>query len=381
MIDKEELLNLLTEEDIIKIMMDNGSEYPKPDRNGNLYFTTICHGGDKHKLHYFKDSNLFTCYTNCGSMSLFDVLMNANNWEFKEAFKYILKFKNIKDTYSKGKGLQVSNVEITDLEFLDKHLYTHKKQTINLPAFDKHILNIFDSYFPDAWVKEGILPEIMKYYGVKFYFSQFKGIIPHLDINGNLVGIKARNFLEHEVKAGKKYIPITIQGLTYRYPNNFNLYGLYQNKENIRMRKKAIIFESEKSIWRYASIYGQENNIALASLGMHLCLYQRDLLLDLDVNEVVIAYDMQYELEYIINAEDKSTKKYKEYINYIKNLLKIAKMFMNYCTVSLMLCWDKRLDYKDSPIDKGKEVFEELYKERYIVDNIEELEEWVNGEI
>src|SRR3712207_7282086 len=38
-----------------------GSEHPKSDSQGNLYFTTICHGGNKHKLHYFNDSKLFRC--------------------------------------------------------------------------------------------------------------------------------------------------------------------------------------------------------------------------------------------------------------------------------------------------------------------------------
>src|SRR3712207_9253154 len=72
-----------------------GSEHPKSDSQGNLYFTTICHGGNKHKLHYFNDSKLFRCYTNCGTMSLYDLIMNVNGWNFSQAFKYVAEYKGI----------------------------------------------------------------------------------------------------------------------------------------------------------------------------------------------------------------------------------------------------------------------------------------------
>lgn len=379
MIDREELLELITVEDVIKILTDMGSEYPKLDPNGNLYFITVCHGGDSYKLHFFTESKFFMCYTCCGSMSLFDVLMNINEWSFSEAFGYVKRFKGIKDTIKLKKGLQKNTSENQDLIFLNKHLYIPNKQQIKLPAFNKNILRIFDSYYPNAWLNEGIKEEIMNYFGIRFYFNQYKAIIPHIDIHGNLVGIRGRNFFQQEIDTGRKYIPITIQGLTYRYPTQFNLYGIYQNEENIKKFKRVIIFESEKSVQKYASYYGQENNITLASLGMNLTLYQRDMILELGVEEVIIAHDKQYLLEYI-NSDNKNTKQYKEYEKYIKNIIKISKMFINYCNISAILCWDDRLDYKDAPIDKGKEVFEQLCQERYLIDDVDVIEEeMLNG--
>jgi hypothetical protein len=130
----------------------------------------------------------------------------------------------------------------------------------------------------------------------------------------------------------------------------------------------------EKSVLLYASIYGQENNIAVATCGMTFSLYQRDLLISLGITEIIIAYDMQYELDKI-NKQNK--KKWEEYCGYFKRLIKIAKMTMDYCNVSVISCWDDRLNYKDSPIDNGKEIFEQLYKERFLITNIEELEELI----
>ena len=44
MMNRDELLELLTTEDVTKVMMELGSDYPTPDNHGNLYFTTVCHG-------------------------------------------------------------------------------------------------------------------------------------------------------------------------------------------------------------------------------------------------------------------------------------------------------------------------------------------------
>jgi DNA primase len=373
-IEAEDILKLITTEDVIEILTDLGSDYPRSDKQGNLYFTTICHCGDSRKLQYFTDSKFFLCYTNCGSMSVFDLLMNVNHWTFVEALNFLAKCKGI-NPHKKKVGLQEKKYHNEDFEFLDKHLYIPKKhELIELPKFNKDILRIFDDYYPDVWEDEGISEEIARYFGIKFYFNQYKAIIPHLDINGNLIGIRSRNFFQHEVDSGKKYMPITIQGLTYRYPTNFNLYGLYENKNNIRKFKKVVLFESEKSVWKHGSLYGQENNIAVASLGMTLSLYQRDLLLNQGIEELIVCYDKQYLVEYL---DEKDSKEYKEFVKYIRNLIKIAKMFINYCNVSLVLCWDDDLDYKDAPIDKGKEIFEKLMKSRYLVSDIKELEELI----
>jgi hypothetical protein len=366
----------LTTEDVIEIMKDLGSDTYKKDNQGNLYFLNICHGGDGYKLHYFVESKMLMCYTCCGTLSLYDVIMSCKSIDFKDAYKYLCEFKNISLHKKMKIGLQKRVEENKDLDFLKIHLYRKEKQMIKLPAYNKHILNIFDNYMPLSWYKEGIDEDIARYFGIRYYMSQNKAIIPHYDIDGNLVGLRARNFFQHEIESGKKYIPITIQGLTYRYPMNFNLYGIYQNKDNIKRFKKAIIFESEKSVLLYGSYYGQENNITVATSGMSLSLYQRDLLLSLGVEEIVIAYDKQYQLE-LIESEDNTAKAWKEYEGYIKRLIKIVNMFIDYCNVSIIACWDDRLEYKAAPIDHGKETFESLYRERYYVSDIDELKEMI----
>jgi len=354
-------------------MNNLGSEYMK-DEGDHIIFDTICHGSNSKKLWYYKESGLFRCYSSCGSMSLFDLVMNILNIPFKEAFKYIADFKGIDVHGIKPKGIIRREKENTDLKFLRLHRKKNEKRKITLPSYQENILKVFDDYMPSSWVDEGISPSIATYFEIKIYFNQQKAIIPHRDINGQLVGIRSRNFNSWQVDNGLKYMPVRIQGLTYKYPMNFNLYGLYQNKENIRKFKKVIVFESEKSVLLYGSIYGQDNNITVATCGMTFSLYQRDLLISLGVTEIIIAYDMQYELNKI---DKQNKKKWEEYCSYFKRLIKIAKSTMDYCNISIISCWDDRINYKDSPIDKGKEIFEELYKERFLVTNIEELEELI----
>jgi hypothetical protein len=376
--EREELIELITTEDVIEILKDLGSEDYKKDNKGNLYFTTVCHGGDSYKLYYFIDTKFFICFTCCGSMSIFDVIMSAKNIDFKEAYEYICQFKNISISKKLRYGIQKKEAENQDLNFLNLCSFKRKENKIVLPQYDDYILNMFDDYIPLSWYEEGISEEVSTYFKIKYYINQNRAIIPHYDILGSLVGIRSRSFNKTDIDNGRKYMPIIIQGLTYKYPMNYNLFGIYQNKNNIKQFRKVIMFESEKSVMLYGSYYGQENNIALATCGMTISSYQKDLLLSLGIEEIIICFDKQYQLEIIEDENvDKNSKPWKEYENYIKRLIKISEMFMDYCNVSIVVCWDNRLDYKDAPIDKSKEVFEQLYKERYYVTDLQELKEMI----
>ena len=379
--DRDSLLEVISPEDVISIMEDLGTDYIKDKTNDNqMYFRTVCHGGEKYKLLFYKDSLLFNCLTEDGIMSLYDVIMGALQCSFAESYQYILKFKGIKNDFSKGKGIINRNKrEIEDLEFLERHLFKLNKKDINLPTYDDSVLTIFDNYYPSVWEDEGLSPQEMQYFGIKMYFSQMKAILIHRNLEGNIIGIRGRSFFKRDIEAGKKYMPLTIQGLTYRHPTGLSLYGLYENIVNIQKIKKCILFEGEKSVIKYGSYYGRDNNIALATLGTNISLYQQQTILDMGVKEVIVAYDKQYIFE-LIESEDKDLKivkkAIKEYNAYIKKLIKMYKLFSNYCTFSVIFCNDDiTLDYKDSPIDKGKEVFNELYSNRIVIESIEELEE------
>nr|DAH73329.1 MAG TPA: DNA primase [Caudoviricetes sp.] len=379
--DRESLLELITIEDIIKLMQKFGAnEYKKDSSSDGLIFPTICHNSDSHKfkLYYYPSTKLFHCYTSCGSMSLYDFIMKMNGWReddkgFSKAYQFLAEFKgvNVNGVMSKGRGFITRQTEIEDIDFLDKHLYTPHRQKIQLPAYNENVLKIFSNYYPSTWEDEGISPEEMEYFGIKCYFNQKKAIIPNRDINGRLIGIRGRSFSREVVEQGKKYMPVTIQGLTYRCPTGVSLYGIYENKDNIQRLKKAFLWEGEKSVYHQGTFLGRRNNTGVATLGTNFTTIQRDMLLDLGVEEVVICYDKQFEWWRIDKKEKEAIK---EYNDYIRKLMKIYKLFAPYCTVSVLYCNDdEMLGYKDAPCDKGKETFLELYRDRVIL-NLEMLE-------
>lgn len=373
MIDRDDLLDLIDTNDIKEIMKDLGSNYCNDSKSSEIIFSSICHDSNSHKLYYYPDTKLFHCYSRCGTMTLYDLIMQVLGFEkFIEAFNYVLKFKGISNNGNRPKGLKTTYSEIQDMEFLRKHKYDNKKKNYILPSYDNNILKVFDEYYPSAWEEEGLTPNEMQYFGIRFYFSQYKAIIPIRDINGNLIGIRGRAFYQWEVDSGKKYMPVTIQNITYRYPTGMSLYGIYENQYNIKRLKRCIFFEGEKSVIKYGSYYGRENNIALASFGTTISKYHRMLVLNLGIREITIAYDKQYIFS-LIEKKDKDS--IEEYNKYIKKIMKIYNLFNNYCLVSLVYCDnDKDLEYKDAPIDQGKETFTKLYQDRILINDIKELE-------
>ena len=80
------------------------------------------------------------------------------------------------------------------------------------------------------------------------------------------------------------------------------------------------------------------------------------LLLDCGAEEVVIAFDKQY--------QELNTKESKQWST---KLTKLHNKYKNDCVVSFL--WDKGtlLGYKDAPIDQGKDTFLCLFKNRIIL--------------
>ena len=145
--DRESLLELITIEDIIKLMEKFGVyEYKHDNSSGGLIFPTICHDSDSHKfkLYYYPSSKMFHCYNNCGTMSIYDFIMKVQGWRedekgFSKAFHFLADFKGIdlSNGASKGRGFITRQKEIADLEFLDKHLYVPHRQQIQLPHYNE----------------------------------------------------------------------------------------------------------------------------------------------------------------------------------------------------------------------------------------------------
>ena len=112
-------------------------------------------------------------------------------------------------------------------------------------------------------------------------------------------------------------------------------------------------FQTEKSTLLFASYFGENQDISVACCGSNIIAHQIQLLLSLDVKEVIIAFDRQY----------KETGS-EEWRRWTKKLTTIHEKYGSQVQISYIFDKENRLEYKASPIDQGKDLFLELFKER-----------------
>lgn len=81
----QELKEKLSEEDIRELLTEMGATFYYED--DDMWITdTICHHGTKPKLYYYKDSESFHCYTECGQMDIIGVVMGYKGYD-RKSFK------------------------------------------------------------------------------------------------------------------------------------------------------------------------------------------------------------------------------------------------------------------------------------------------------
>jgi len=302
------------------------------------------------KLYWYQNNKIFKCYTECNeAMSIFTLyqkFMRVNygqEVDFYEAEEYVKKCL---------KHITLASSEYHPLLHADSATYQFDARIPVLEEYPPCVLDCFTNYYHPTWLKDGIKKEVMDKFNIKFSLGQNKIIIPHYDIHGRLVGIRGRTLDPEEIQFGK-YKPIQLGNVLYAHQLGFNLYGIYEHKDGIRARGSAIIAEAEKSVLLDDGYYGDLSN-TVACCGLSFNKYHINLLAkQLGANEIVIAFDKEY--------EDWRTEKAKIYRARIE---KECKKYSNLVKFSVIWDYDNLLDEKDSPFDKGKEVFEELYRNR-----------------
>ena len=234
MIGFQELRDKVTDERIVEILKNYGVE-DYVDTDKYFIFPTICHNLEAKeasmKLYYYKENHMFHCYTECGdSFDIFDLLKKIHKLR-----GYEIPYREVINEVLEGQEFNSETSAYASI--IERYA---EEEPFELKTYNKGIMNIFCDYLPIEWEVEGITEETMKKFGVKYSPVRNKIIIPHFDINGELVGIRGRALNPEEVAEGKKYMPLTIEGTTYRYPVSYNLYGLNITKDAVAKMKKII---------------------------------------------------------------------------------------------------------------------------------------------
>lgn len=367
---KTKILNTITSEQMLEIMQEMNIPY-KETRQADLVFQSQCHGSNSFKLYYYNNTNeddrdpAFHCFSQCGQMSIFSLIMKLKNISFVESLDFFAKklgIGHVQKPKPAGFNMQRYKCEtlIEDKDYKKIKRIANKKEMVELPEYNDSVFNAFIDYYPESWVNDGISKETMDYFGIKMKHWDNKIVIPHRDINGRLVGIRVRSLKEWDVENGRKYMPLKYDGKYYSHPTHYNMFGVYENRESIKRQKKIMLVEGEKSVLVSQTIYG-EDNFTVALMGTSISQFLvNQIVFDLGVEEVIIAFDRENkDKEFMTSKDERHYKKHKQKIQ------KIADKFKHYCRVYSLEDDDgEYLNYKDSPVDKGKEVLEKILRNK-----------------
>ena len=249
----------------------------------------------------------------------------------REAIEVLKKYAGVTGDIDDSAVRKMSAVSIAK-KFMHKQETAKKSKSKVLPDdFMKRYERPADKLA--VWEREGISRASLDRFQVAYDMFSDRLVYPIRNVEGEIVNIGGRTVDPMwKDKNLKKYC--------YFYPWGTvdTLYGFSENIEYMKERGEIIIFEGCKSVL-IADTWGMRNCAAL--LTSHLNSNQMKILIRLGCR-VVFALDNDIDV-----GEDKNINKLKNYVRveYIKDT-------------------DGLLDPKDSPVDKGKDVFGTLYAKR-----------------
>ena len=345
--DYAKIIENLNTDAVIHLMTELGADR-YDDRGDFIIFPTICHNEDSSeasmKLYFYKNNKIFVCYTSCGGMSIFKFLKHyyeerqiEYDW-YQDIYEVVCNCSDFK---------RKEGFERTPYKSL-RERYKVARKEVQLPEYSKNVLDCFVKHYPPEWLEDGITEEAMDMFDISYSIAHNKIIIPHYDIKGRLIGIRGRALNEWEIENVGKYAPIHIEQTWYKHPLSMNLYGLNVTEWNIRKTGVCFLFESEKSVMQMESF--NIPNCSAAVCGSNFNKYQLNRLMKACAPaDIVLCFDKEEK-----PGEDK----------YFNKLWSICQKYKNYCNFSFIYDREDLLDLKQSPTDRGEEVFMKLLDKR-----------------
>ena len=363
--DKLKIREALTDENIYDLLHEWGGD---PGREVfGFTSTTICHnppGEGSRKLYYYENTGLFRCYTGCDSyFDIFELTTKVAKIQWDKEFDLNDAVRWIAQRF----GFSGDHENRPEDEALDDWKYlanyeriqdiTVKTNSIVLKEYENDILERFNySVKIGPWLREGITQAALDQARIGYYPGGDQITIPHFDKDGRFIGLRGRTLCAEEGERFGKYRPMRINREMYNHPLGMNLYNFNNSKDKIKLMKKAIIFEGEKSCLLYQSYFGLENDISVACCGSSVSNYQIQMLLEAGAEEIIVAFDRQF--QEIGDEEFKHLK---------TNLMRLRDKYKNFVLISFIFDKNMITGYKDSPIDCGPDIFLQLFKERIVL--------------
>lgn len=303
-------------------------------RGGKFFTSCPLHSDSDPSLCISPDENLWYCFSEKRGGNIINWMMVYEKLTFRQAI----------DKLTKLTGVELKTITICESMKYFKELKRIAEERIAKPVnrniLPDSYLDTFVKEIPEEWVKEGISPDVMNDYGIRVDKISNRICYPLYDNEDRLIGVKGRtrfpNFKDLKIT---KYISYNkIQTTDF-------LVGMKQNRDEIKRSGSVFIFEGIKSGMKMTT-WGLGKNW-LAAETSRLNDAQVRVLLDLHINEVNIAFDRDVD---------------------IKEIRKCTQLLKRFCNVYVIRDRYNRNRLlpgdKDSPVDAGKEVWEQLVREK-----------------
>ena len=309
------------------------------------------------KLYFYKDSQIYFGYTSSRSYDIISLVQTRlallkQPCSFLDACQFILDTTNINpDSINRVK----KEGHVYDWSNLERFVRVRKYGN-QLSEYNRNIIDTLPPLYPQAWIDEGISEETMDKYQIRYYERCNQTVIPCFDDEARLVGVRVRNWDKDRVEQAK-YMPlVTLDGQCYKFNTNQVFYGINYNKPEIERTGKVIIVESEKAVMKLDTYMGR-HNIALGMYGSNLGIQRRNQLLKMGVNTVSYVVDNDF-----IGQDDEFFEQWREKIRHF------IKLWDGFCRVEIV--WDNLglLGPKENATDRTKEVWEQLWENREIIE-------------
>lgn len=216
---------------------------------------------------------------------IIDLVQYITNKNFVDSLKYLHNILGLKFTYKK-------QPEKTEKKYDPLNIFKRikeKSRRVVVNVDDIHILddNLLNDYVPMLhidWLREGITERTREKFGLAYSYKHKRVVIPHRYwATGELVGFNMRTTVPNYEEFGiRKYY------LTSGYNKSLNLYGYYENKEEIERKRYCVLVESEKSVLKRHSL-GDGTCLALSGKG--ISTEQLRIIGGLRINELILCLD------------------------------------------------------------------------------------------
>lgn len=314
-------------------LLDYVNQYIEMNQDGDEWFGVCPFHGDTDPSFSISESNPYVYYCfGCGvSGNILHFIQKYHKVGFPKAVELLKEFV--------GYVGEVTNSGASDVMKVFRQFKPRtEKEVVPHSIMDAGVMRRYDDDAVELldWADEGISWESMRHYQVRYDARTQRIVFPIRDVNGNIISISGRTTdPDWKSKGLRKYT------YTTKIHQLDTLYGLYESRDKIKERGVVYVVEGAKSVMKLRS-YGYENGVAL--LTNHLSDYQLKLLIQLGC-DVVFALDKGVDVR-----QDKNISKLKQF-----------------CRVYAVSDKGSLLDMKDAPVDKGKEVWEQLLKNKTLL--------------